>query len=110
MAWALSFSIENLIKSGIKFYKYKNGFIHSKTIVADGCISSVGTANLDIRSFKLNFEINAIIYDTIIAKNHEDIFLKDQEDCHLLTLNEYLNRSTKTKILESISTLVFPFL
>lgn len=77
MVWVLSFFIENLIKFGIKFYKYKNGFIYLKIIVVDGCIFSVGIVNLDIWSFKLNFEINVIIYDIIIVKNYEDIFFKD---------------------------------
>ncbi|MDR5588593.1 MULTISPECIES: cardiolipin synthase [Clostridium] len=110
MSWALSASIGNLIKSGIKFYKYKNGFIHSKTIVSDSSVCSIGTANLDIRSFKLNFEINAIIYDSKIAKDYEDIFLKDQNVCTLLTLKEYENRGHLIKILESISRLISPIL
>ncbi|WP_315082053.1 cardiolipin synthase [uncultured Clostridium sp.] len=110
MAWALSASIDSLIKSGVKFYKYKNGFIHSKTIVSDSSVCSIGTANLDIRSFKLNFEINAIIYDSKIAKCYEEIFLKDQTVCNLLTPEEYENRSHRIKILESISRLISPIL
>lgn len=110
MAWALSASIDSLIKSGVKFYKYKNGFIHSKTIVSDSSVCSIGTANLDIRSFKLNFEINAIIYDSKVAKNYEEIFLKDQTVCKLLTSEEYENRGHKIKILESISRLISPIL
>lgn len=110
MSWALSASIDSLIKSGIKFYKYNKGFIHSKTLVSDGCIFSIGTANLDIRSFKLNFEINAIIYDSNIAKDYENIFYKDQEFCTLLSIKEYENRSRKFKILESISRLISPIL
>ncbi|AOR23844.1 cardiolipin synthase [Clostridium taeniosporum] len=110
MGWALSASIDSLIKSGIKFYKYKNGFIHSKTIVSDSSVCSIGTANLDIRSFKLNFEINALIYNSDIAKNYENIFIKDQEKCKLLTIKEYENRGYKTKILESISRLISPIL
>ncbi|ACD22613.1 cardiolipin synthase [Clostridium botulinum] len=110
MAWALSASIDRLIKSGVKFYKYKNGFIHSKTIVSDSSVCSIGTANLDIRSFKLNFEINAIIYDSKVATNYEEIFLKDQTVCKLLTSEEYENRGHKIKILESISRLISPIL
>ncbi|HBJ2623246.1 TPA: cardiolipin synthase [Clostridium botulinum] len=110
MAWALSASIDSLIKSGVKFYKYKNGFIHSKTIVSDSSVCSIGTANLDIRSFKLNFEINAIIYDSEVATNYEEIFLKDQTVCTLLTPEEYENRGHRIRILESISRLISPIL
>lgn len=110
MAWALSASIGNLIYSGVKFYKYKKGFIHSKTIVADSSVSSIGTANLDIRSFKLNFEVNAIIFDPLIARNNEQIFNEDAKNCHLLTLEEYENRGKRIKILESLCRLIFPIL
>ena len=110
MAWALSASISSLISSGVKFYKYTKGFIHSKTIVSDSHIYSVGTANFDIRSFKLNFEINALIYDIKFAKLQESIFINDERDCIILCKNDFENRSTKIKILESLSNLIFPIL
>lgn len=110
MAYALSASIDALIHSGIKFYRYKKGFIHAKTIVADGAVSSIGTANLDIRSFKLNFEINAVIYDSDLAAYNEQIFKKDIKDCRLITLEEHNSRPTRMKILESLIKLVFPLL
>ena len=110
MAYALSSSIDTLIGSGIKFYKYKKGFIHSKTITADGMVCSIGTANLDIRSFKLNFEINAVIYDSKFVKYNEDIFINDMNDCRLVTMEEHENRGFKTKITESLLKLIFPLL
>lgn len=110
MKYALNSSIGNLISSGVKFYKYKKGFIHSKTIVSDNKITSIGTANLDIRSFKLNFEINAIIYNSDVAKKNTEIFMRDINDCHLLSINEYKKRGTSAKICESLVRLVFPIL
>ena len=53
--------------SGVKIYHYDNGFLHSKTLIIDDEIASVGTANMDNRSFTLNFEVNAFIYDEAIA-------------------------------------------
>ena len=53
--------MRGIIKSGAKVYIYENGFIHAKMIVVDEEVSSVGTANIDVRSFKLNFEVNAFI-------------------------------------------------
>ena len=110
MAYALSSSIDTLIKSGVKFYRYKKGFIHAKTIAADSSVCSIGTANLDIRSFKLNFEINAIIYDCKMVKYSENIFIKDMNDCRFVTTEEHNNRGLKTKIFESLIKLIFPLL
>lgn len=110
MKYALSSSIGRLISSGVKFYKYNKGFIHSKTIVSDDIISSIGTANLDIRSFKLNFEINAVIYDSNVAKNNVQIFETDINDSFLLSLDDYKKRSLSTKICESLVRLIFPIL
>lgn len=110
MKWALGANIGNLIGFGIKFYRYEKGFIHSKTIVSDSLVSSVGSANFDIRSFRLNFEVNTVIYDPKTAKEYEEIFLRDQEDCRLLTKDEYYNRSLGFKVCESIIRLLSPML
>lgn len=110
MEWVLSANIGLLIEYGIKIYRYRNGFIHSKTIVADGEVCSIGTANLDIRSFKLNFEVNAFIYDEIISKEQENIFLDDQKKSKLVTKEEYDKRSRNLRIKESLMRLLAPIL
>lgn len=110
MKWILSANMGDLMEWGVKFYTYQKGFIHSKTIVSDGKVCSIGTANLDIRSFQLNFEINAIIYDDKFSKEQEDIFIKDIEDCKLVTMEEYENRSRALKIKEALIRLVAPIL
>ena len=69
MKWAASSYIGELIEAGVRIYGYENGFIHSKTIVADSEVSTIGTANMDIRSFKLNFEVNAFVFNNRIANN-----------------------------------------
>lgn len=110
MEWILSANIGELLGFGVKIYRYQKGFIHSKTIVADGSVASIGTANLDIRSFRLNFEVNAILYDHNFAKEQEKIFLKDQEDCKLVIKEDYENRSRALKIKEAMIRLVAPIL
>ena len=110
MEWMLSANIGLLIEYGIKIYRYGNGFIHSKTIVADGEVCSIGTANLDIRSFKLNFEVNAFIYNETVAKEQEKIFLDDQLKSKLVTKEEYYKRSRNLKIKESLIRLLSPIL
>lgn len=110
MEWILSANMGELLECGVKIYRYQKGFIHSKTIVSDGKVSSIGTANLDIRSFQLNFEINAIIFDKIFAKEQERIFEKDIEYCNLVTLEEYKNRGRIIRIKEALISLISPIL
>lgn len=110
MEWILSANMGELMKFGVKIYRYQKGFIHSKTIVSDRKICSIGTSNLDIRSFKLNFEVNAFIFNDKISKQQEEIFFKDQEDCKFVTKEEYDNRTTGLKIKEAIIRLVSPIL
>jgi len=102
--------ISELLNSGVKCYKYEKGFIHSKVITIDDKITSIGTANMDIRSLKLNFEINAFIYDEMITKNFNEIFKKDLEDCTEITQQWYDSRSKFFRIQESISRLISPLL
>ena len=91
-------------------YLYQNGFIHAKTIVADGKVCTVGTANMDMRSYCLNFEVNAFIYDDRVANNLETQFFKDIEDCKVMTKEEYDKRSIALRIRESIIRLISPIL
>ncbi|MFD2879611.1 phospholipase D-like domain-containing protein [Paenibacillus rhizoplanae] len=89
---------------------YENGFLHAKTIVADGEVASVGTMNIDSRSFRLNFEVNAIVYDRAIAEQLQDIFLNDVRLCSELTAKRYAQRSLVIKLKEGISRLLSPIL
>lgn len=68
--------VKDLIDSGINFYLY-NGFMHAKMIVVDESVTSIGTCNLDNRSFSLNFEINTILYNDSFSKQCSEIFEKD---------------------------------
>ncbi|MFI8577941.1 cardiolipin synthase [Rossellomorea aquimaris] len=108
--WATYSYIGELLKAGVKIYIYDNGFIHAKTIVVDETISSVGTANIDVRSFRLNFEVNAFLYDQTISESLSAVFRKDMEKSRELTMEEYDERPLKIKLKESISRLLSPIL
>ena len=110
MKWAASAYIGDLLNAGAKVYLYQNGFIHAKTIVADGKVCTVGTANMDMRSYCLNFEVNAFIYDDRVANNLETQFFKDIEECKVMTKEEYDKRSVSLRIRESIIRLISPIL
>lgn len=108
--WATYSYIGGLLHAGAKIYIYDKGFIHAKMIVVDDEAASIGTANIDNRSFSLNFEVNAFIYDSCIARTLSDIFEKDMEDSYELTLEMYQQRSVLIKFKESVSRLLAPIL
>ncbi|OJF77104.1 MAG: cardiolipin synthase [Treponema sp. CETP13] len=84
-------NIQSLMSYGIKFYAYP-GFIHSKTIVVDGKVSIIGSANIDTRSFDLLYEIDTIFYDENFAKKNVKIFMEDREKSFLHQLAWFENR------------------
>jgi cardiolipin synthase len=98
--WASILHAGELMKHGVKIYQYTKGFVHSKTFVADGRFCSVGSANLDQRSMRLNFETNAMIYSKKIGEIMHSAFLEDLEYCKEYTLEEYgkLTRWERAKI------------
>ncbi|UFT99022.1 cardiolipin synthase [Radiobacillus kanasensis] len=108
--WATYSNIGEQLNAGAHVYIYEKGFLHSKTIIVDGKIASVGTANIDVRSFRLNFEVNAFLYNSDIAKKLVEKFEEDIEDSTPLTHNQYLNRSAWIKVKESVSRLISPIL
>jgi cardiolipin synthase len=108
--WATQSFLGDLLESGVTVYLYKEGFLHAKTLVVDRMVASVGTANLDIRSFKLNFEINAFIYDEDTAAELADIFLEDSENSFELTMERYNRRPLFNRFKESVSRLLSPIL
>ena len=108
--WATYSYIGNMLEAGAKVYIYKNGFLHAKTIMVDGKIASVGTANIDVRSFRLNFEVNAFIYSEEVTQRLLADFEEDMEKSELLTLEAYQQRSHWIKFKESIARLISPIL
>lgn len=108
--WAGYSYIQLLLESGVRAYTYDNGFVHSKTIVVDEVAASVGSANWDVRSFKLNFETNAIMYDPAIAKELKDYFIADLDVCTELTPERFASLPRKIKMKMSVSRLFSPLL
>ena len=101
---------EELMEAGINVYLYKKGFIHSKLVMVDDIFSSVGTANMDIRSFDDNFEVNALIYDEKITNELKQYFFEDLKECEMLSYEEYKKRGFSRKFKESVARLFSPLL
>ena len=104
--WATYSYVGILLNTGAKIYIYDEGFLHAKTICVDGEVASIGSANFDIRSFRLNFEANAFIYDAAEVYKLEAIFETDIMKSHELTPHLYRSRPLMIKFKESISRLV----
>ena len=89
MVWLCAFSYhKDATITGAKIYRYTHGFLHAKTILIDDTTSAVGTANLDNRSLRLNFEITAWLYDPDFAKQMETMYLADFENARLMTVED----------------------
>lgn len=108
--WATYSYVGELVLQGAKCYTYMDGFLHAKGIIVDEMVLSYGTANMDIRSFSLNFEVNAIIYDEDKAKEMAGYFKEDLKKSKLITRNIYLGRSLPVRIKEQVSRLLSPLL
>lgn len=104
--WANYSYCGELIKSGARVFRYENGFLHAKTLVVDGEVSTVGSANFDVRSFRLNFEANAFVYDKELANKMEKTFEDDMKLSTEVTLEDYESRGLWIKIKEAVSVLL----
>lgn len=109
VGWCVRSYFETLLKSRIKIYLFPDGFLHSKIIVSDD-VSTIGTANLDDRSFEQNYEVNAIIYDDSFARLLKDDFLRDSNISRLLSYQEHLERPWSDKLKEGFGKVFSPLL
>ena len=99
-----------LVMAGAKCYRYRKGFLHAKGLLVDGEVFCYGTANMDIRSFSLNFEVNAVVYSAVEAKKMEALFWEDTKDSVEVTKELYVNRPLIIKIKEQFCRLFSPIL
>ena len=109
--WASTSYLSDLLDSGVKAYIYNyDRFLHTKAVMVDGRVASVGSANFDIRSFSYNFEVNAVVYDPYTVSRLEQQFREDMRECIELTRELYDRRSVNVRFRESVSRLISPLL
>jgi len=99
-----------MLDAGAEIYLYKKGFVHAKTMVADGQLAIIGTANMDHRSFELNFEVNSMIYDSKIAKQLRDAFYNDIKDAIKINPKTWAKRTLFKQLPEKLCRLLSPLL
>ncbi|MCG8384615.1 MAG: cardiolipin synthase [Cytophagales bacterium] len=106
--WSSMSFVGGLLRAGVEVYTYQKGFNHGKILMVDGIFGSVGTANMDLRSFDKNFEVNALIYDEEAVAELERSFLEDLRHSTKLELEEFTKRPLRLKIRESMARMISP--
>ncbi len=108
--WAANTYVAEVARAGVKVHMYDSGYLHAKTICVDGRICSIGTANWDIRSFSINYELTAVIYDTDITAELVSAFNEDLSDCSRFDPDEYAARPRLLRFRDSTARLASPLL
>ena len=108
--WAGQTYFEPLLEAGVEIFRYQAGFLHAKVLVQDRAIASVGTCNVDLRSFSLDYEVNAVVYSTEYAGEQADRFTEDLNRCSRVELNHLKEMSQPAKLRNSVVRLFSPLM
>jgi cardiolipin synthase len=108
--WAGNTFMLDVVRAGVRVFLYEKGYLHAKTISIDSEICSIGSANIDIRSFSINYEINAVLYSEQLAKELEEDFERDLADCSEFDAADYQDRNVAIRFRDSFARLFSPLL
>lgn len=108
--WAANTYFVDMARAGAKVYLLQPAYMHAKTVSIDSVVCTIGTANMDIRSFHINYEMNAVIYDAGKAQELEEAFARDLEGCIEFSLTEYRRRPAWLRFRDSVARLFSPLL
>jgi cardiolipin synthase len=100
----------DMARAGVRVLLYQGAYFHSKTVCVDSTICSIGSANMDIRSFSINYETNLVVYDAAITRELEADFAADLEHCVPFTVDEYDRRRRASRLIDSTMRLWSPLL
>ncbi len=106
--WNTRSYISELLEAGVRIFLYENGFIHSKYLLVDNVFSSVGSPNVDVRSFDLDFEVTALIYDDEFAGRLGVLFAEDLKNCSEVVMSDWVKRSRRERNKESMARIFGP--
>jgi cardiolipin synthase A/B len=109
-SWAGNTFMLDVIAAGVRVFLYEKGYLHAKTISIDSEICSIGSANIDIRSFSINYELNAVLYNRGLAKELELAFERDLAHCSEFDPEEYRRRNIAVRFRDSVARLLSPLL
>jgi cardiolipin synthase len=108
--WAGNTYIMDVVGAGVRVFLYEAGYLHAKTISVDSEICSIGSANIDIRSFSINYEVNAVLYSRAHAAKLEADFERDLAHCREFDPAEYRSRAMAVRFRDSVARLLSPLL
>ena len=108
--WASNTYIEDIVAAGVRVFLYEKGYLHAKTISIDSEICSIGSANIDIRSFSINYELNAVIYNEELARELDADFERDLAYCSEFRIEDYRKRGSLIRFRDSVARLLSPLL
>jgi cardiolipin synthase len=100
----------DMARAGVQVLLYRGAYFHAKTVCVDSILCSIGSANMDIRSFSINYETNLVIYDERATRELEEDFLTDLERCSVFTAAEYESRTRGARFVDSTLRLCSPLL
>jgi cardiolipin synthase len=107
-SWNTRSYITELLEAGVRVFLYEKGFIHSKYLLVDNVFSSVGSPNVDVRSFDLHFEVTALIYDEEFASRLGQLFFNDLKSCREIVMDEWVKRKKADRYKESMARIFGP--
>jgi cardiolipin synthase len=108
--WAGNTYIADVVQAGVRVFLYQKGYLHAKTISIDSSICSIGSVNIDIRSFSINYELNAVLYSNRLALELEQAFERDLVHCIAFDATAYKNRNAVLRFRDSVARLFSPLL
>jgi cardiolipin synthase len=108
--WAGRTFIREMAKAGVRIFFYQKGYFHAKTISIDGSVCTIGSINMDIRSFVINYEASAVIYNERTARQLEEDFMEDLAYCTEFSLEAYERRNVFFRLRDSLARLFSPLL
>jgi cardiolipin synthase A/B len=108
--WAGNTYIADIADAGVRVFLYEKGYLHAKTITIDSETCSIGSANLDIRSFSINYELNAVLYSEKLARELEEDFRQDLGHCTEFAAAAYRKCSAAVRLRDSVARLLSPLL
>ena len=108
--WAGNTFVLDVVRAGVKVFLYEAGYLHAKTIVVDSEVCSIGSANIDVRSFSINYELNAVLYSRSLTRELEAAFERDLAHCTEFDLGGYQQRRVAVRFRDSVARLLSPLL
>ena len=108
LTWANESYFDEMLRAGVEIYLYHKGMLHSKTLVADDRVCSIGSANLDFRSMLDTYEDTAFVYDQELSCQVRELFEEARRDCIKLDFRQWQKRNLRRRLLESFVRLFTP--